>query len=203
MKRMTDLTDWVLELTRSGGGLHRYELTSSSELVATLSFLDPVGYTSPCTMLAECAEGAWKLRWQGWVVRKVRMSEDASGEEVAVCTKSFGADGGDLSFFEGHKYEFDQLLMAPESQVQPDRKVSSRALNLLKGVLLETHFQIASEDRTPLVEFSWYSDGKTVKILPPARILAELPMLVLMGVYLCQTIKQKALPIPSITWSPS
>jgi hypothetical protein len=137
---------------------NQYELHASDELVATLTFRGIEGTFAT----AECGDGSWTFKRVGFWQNKATVRTRESDLNLAVYRNNTWTDGGTLEFANGNKYKATTNFWMTNYEFRED--TGERLVRFKYGGI----FHLSSE----------------VEILPKARALSELPLLIMFGWYL-------------------
>jgi hypothetical protein len=135
-----------------------FELKYSEEVMATLTFRSVLGTLATGT----AAEGEWSFKRQGFLKTFVTVRTAGSEENLAIFHNNTWNDGGTLELQDGHTFKANSNFWS-------------------------TKFEFIDAREEPLIRFSNIGGFKLhseLEILPPGRLLSELPMMVLLGWYL-------------------
>ena len=135
-----------------------YELRAGDELVATLNFRSMWGTFAT----AESVDGCWTFKRVGFWQNKATVRVCESDSDLAVFNNNTWTSGGTLEFAEGDKFKATTNFWMTNYEFQRD---TGESLVRFKygGV-----FRLSSE----------------VEIMPAARALVQLPVLIMFGWYL-------------------
>jgi hypothetical protein len=135
-----------------------YELISSDELIATLTFRG-IGGTFAT---AESEDGCWTFKRVGFWQNKATIRTFESDNNLAVFNNNTWKSGGTLEFTNGNKYKATNNFWM-------------------------TKYEFQKDTGEPLIRFKYggiFHLSSEVEILPEAGALPELPVLVMFGWYL-------------------
>jgi hypothetical protein len=135
-----------------------YELRSIDELIATLTFRGISGTFAK----AESGDGSWTFKRVGFWQNKATIRTLGSDSDLAVFKNNTWTGGGTLEFTNGNKYKATTNFWM-------------------------TNYEFQKDSGEPLIRFKYggiFHLSSEVEILPEARALPELPVLVIFGWYL-------------------
>jgi hypothetical protein len=135
-----------------------YELRSGDELIATLTFR---GIASTFAT-SESEDGTWTFKRVGFWQNKATIRNFGSDKDLAVFKNNTWTSGGTLLFTNGNSYKATTNFWM-------------------------TNYEFQKESGEPIIRFKYggvFHLSSEVDILPEARTLPEIPILVMFGWYL-------------------
>ncbi len=166
MLKIADAAAQGLEWSQPKVMWREYELRASGELVATLQFRSLFGTLAT----GESGDGCWTLKRVGFFQQRATIRRCDSETEVALFTNNTWTQGGTLECANGGRF-------------------------LATTNLWSTRFDFTTEAEEPLVKLHYggvFRLKADVEILPAARSLPELPIIVLAGWYLAVMLYTEA-----------
>jgi hypothetical protein len=158
MRRITDFYQQPLKWEQPDMFKNVYELRSREEQVATLNFRSMWGTLAT----AESADGCWTFKRVGFWQNKATVRVCGFDQDLAVFTNNTWTQGGTLEFAGGGAFKATTNFWM-------------------------TNYEFQTDLGEPLVRFEYggfFRLSAEVAILPAARTLEQLPVLVLFGWYL-------------------
>ncbi len=158
MQKIMDLAQQPLKWTQPRMLKQEYELRTGDELVGTLKFRSLWGTLAT----AQSDDGCWTFKRIGFWQNKASIRVCDSETDLALFQNNTWTSGGTLTFSDGRRFKATTNFWM-------------------------TNYEFRSEADDPLVRFKYggvFRLSAGVEILPAARQLVELPVLVLFGWYL-------------------
>jgi hypothetical protein len=166
MLQIARLADHPLQWTQPSMMRQQYELRTGDALVATLKFRSAWGTFAT----AESGDGCWTFKRIGFWQNKASIRVCGSEADLAIFQNNTWSSGGSLAFADGPRFNATTNFWM-------------------------TNYEFRAETDEPLVRFRHggvFRDSARVEVLPPARTLPELPLLVLFGWYLVLMLSSDA-----------
>lgn len=158
MRKIIDYSQQSLKWVQPKMFDNKYELQANDGLVATLTFRGMGGTYAT----AESGDGSWTFKRVGFWQNKATVRTRDTESDLAVFRNNTWTGGGMLEFANRIKYKATTNFWM-------------------------TNFEFQNESGEPLVRFKYggiFHLSSEVEILPEARSLSELPVLIMFGWYL-------------------
>ena len=158
MQKISDVAGDKLKWSQPSALRRIYELKRSEDLIAQLQFRSMLGTLAT----AESGDGSWTFKRVGFWQNRVTVRSNGSEVDLATFRNNTWKNGGTLEFPGGRHF-----------------RATTNFWN--------TKFAFESDTGESLVRFHYggvFHLSADVEIHPPARTMAELPILVLFGWYL-------------------